>query len=866
MLNSPFKFLDSYNKEDKDIFFGREIEIEELYHRVFESKILLVYGTSGTGKSSLINCGLANKFQDFDWLPVNVRRGVDIVKSMAVAIGQLSTTPTNKRMETVSEFKKAVRSLYLDYYKPIYFIFDQFEELFIFGSVEERKSFMEIVNSLINSDLQCRFIFVLREEYLANLTEFENKIPTFLANRVRIEKMTISNAKQVIEGPCNVFGITVEENFSEALLESLCPECVDVELTYLQVYLDKIYRLAIKNNSDNILFEKSLLEQTGNVSDLLGAFLDDQISMMDNPHYALTVLKSFVSVKGTKRQMNIEEVKDYVHLLGISLADEVLQDFIQTFIHLRILRDKDQSGRYELRHDALAAKVYDKITLSEKEMLELKQFIEDSYNSYSKRGLLFSNEDLEFIGDRDSNLKLNDSVLQFIDKSRKYKKAKERTVKQLTWVSVIVFIILLMVIGVFVNNNLNENYAIENAFSSLTQNQDLKERYYLAKDAWDTYKCGETQEAMVNVVNDILYSDENDSLFIEMRKKYLVRFDEAPENINFAECSNDDKYIVGYSDNYILIWSNNGKLVREIRLNSKPLISLKISDDNSYIGGVSADSILTIWNFSGEILSKTKISYNKLNTRQIFEFTKNNRVFALSPDFDAILIDSLGNQIQTLKHHTGSVNSIDVSNSNKFVATASSDKTIDIWYYNSVKNRYDLYNTLSQHKDTVWSASFANNNFYVITSSSDSCVFIIDINNTLHSDFYVIAGEKNRRICFSQFASNDKGVFVQRYDNSNDEIKLFNTGYFYGFGIETLEESYPKESEFNNFTISSKSNYFAYSKEEVCFLLMGELNRPYRILLKEIGRKPFFSKQEMFFYTINRNKIFSYYIDVSSLQ
>ena len=66
MSNSPFKFLDSYTKEDNDIFFGREKEVEDIYTKIFQSKILLVHGASGTGKSSLISCGLANKFQDTD--------------------------------------------------------------------------------------------------------------------------------------------------------------------------------------------------------------------------------------------------------------------------------------------------------------------------------------------------------------------------------------------------------------------------------------------------------------------------------------------------------------------------------------------------------------------------------------------------------------------------------------------------------------------------------------------------------------------------------------------------------------------------------------------------------------------------------
>ena len=91
-MNSPFKFLDSYAREDREIFFGRDREIEELYQKVFESKILLVYGISGTGKTSLINCGLANKFEESDWLPISIRRGKDINESLKSEIRKASIT------------------------------------------------------------------------------------------------------------------------------------------------------------------------------------------------------------------------------------------------------------------------------------------------------------------------------------------------------------------------------------------------------------------------------------------------------------------------------------------------------------------------------------------------------------------------------------------------------------------------------------------------------------------------------------------------------------------------------------------------------------------------------------------------------
>ena len=77
----PFKFLDAYTSEDSHLFFGRNEEIETLYNMVFQSDLLLVYGASGTGKTSLIQCGLASKFASHEWLPLFIRRGADINQS-----------------------------------------------------------------------------------------------------------------------------------------------------------------------------------------------------------------------------------------------------------------------------------------------------------------------------------------------------------------------------------------------------------------------------------------------------------------------------------------------------------------------------------------------------------------------------------------------------------------------------------------------------------------------------------------------------------------------------------------------------------------------------------------------------------------
>ncbi len=418
MVKSPFKFLDSYTISDRDIFFGRDQEITDLYRKVFESKILLVYGVSGTGKSSLINCGLASRFDESDWLPVNVRRGNHIVESLEDAINKQAISPLKKSL-TITE---KLQSVYLDHFKPVYLIFDQFEELFIFGSAEERTEFIKLMNEIIRSKIQCRIILVIREEFLAGITEFEEKIPEIFSNRFRVEKMKRANAIFAVEGPCSVYNFKTEKGFSEELIDKLCPAGNEIELTFLQIYLDRIFRIALtgQKKGQELDFSKEILAKAGSVSDLLGQFLEEKIKEMENPDTGMAILKSFVSVQGTRRQMNEVGIMDSIGAFGTVIARPDLLKYLAKFVDLRILRERDEAGYFELRHDALASKIFEKFTAIEKDIIEVRQFIENAYSAYEKRGKLFTGDDLKYIGPYEDKLFLDRKLKQFITDSKNF--------------------------------------------------------------------------------------------------------------------------------------------------------------------------------------------------------------------------------------------------------------------------------------------------------------------------------------------------------------------------------------------------------------------------------------------------------------
>lgn len=431
---SPFKFLDSYTAEDSDRFFGRNQEVEELYNKVFQSKILLVYGASGTGKSSLVNCGLASRFQQSDWFPVSIRRSGNILNSLAYQLQKNCLNPKTKVLENnwqAEDILPLVHSVFLDHFKPIYLIFDQFEELFIFGEREEWEAFSKILQILLASELELHFIFVVRGDYLEYLSEFEKTIPGFFNNRFRVEKMRLNQAKECISGPCQIAGINLEEGFENALISKLDPKGRRVEPTFLQVFLDRILKNSLngETNLKEISFTKKSVAELGQVSDVLAEFVDEQIFKMEKPLQAWAILKCFVSLDGTKIPLSLDELQNSLDQIGTQITDEELSLVLEALVNKRILSEQDEEGRQELRHDSLALKIYERISLQEKERLEVQRFLNISLREYQKRGTLLKEEDLDYIKTHQRKLKLGKDMQAFIDTSLRQSK-KQRTKKR----------------------------------------------------------------------------------------------------------------------------------------------------------------------------------------------------------------------------------------------------------------------------------------------------------------------------------------------------------------------------------------------------------------------------------------------------
>ncbi|MEL6652280.1 MAG: ATP-binding protein, partial [Bacteroidota bacterium] len=129
-MRSPFKFLDAYTREDRDQFFGREEETAQLYETVNQNRLVLVYGPSGTGKTSLIQCGLGNRFEATDWLPIFIRRGNHLPTALQQSLEQQADDKLEGAFWEAADENpliELIEDLFSEYLRPVYLIFDQFE-------------------------------------------------------------------------------------------------------------------------------------------------------------------------------------------------------------------------------------------------------------------------------------------------------------------------------------------------------------------------------------------------------------------------------------------------------------------------------------------------------------------------------------------------------------------------------------------------------------------------------------------------------------------------------------------------------------------------------------------------------------------
>lgn len=436
-MRSPFKFLDAYTVQDKNVFFGRDNEIEALYNLVFKTNLLIVYGLSGTGKTSVIQCGLASRFDGPDWYPMFVRRNENLNDSIHSAFS--SALGADGKDDLIGNVSYLIRKTL----RPVYLILDQFEELFILGSHQEQELFMQNLRKFLDAGLNAKVILVMREEYIGQLYPFEQIIPELFDFRFRVEPMGITKVQSVIRDSFDKFNVHLEEP-KGAMLQFITDQISDpkagIALPYLQVYLDMLYREAYRkkfgeqgtlDTLPRLEITKQDIASLGRIGNVLEKFLAQQNAELtaamqklfpDFPQNGMQlVLDPFATDEGTKRPVHYTrkgeeiEIDPVVRKAIPDLPKGSLTKAIELLEHARILRVREDT--IELAHDSLAAIVDQKRTDEQRQLQNVRRRMTNAFDEFQKTGLYLNEKQLASFEEYLPKLQLGPDILKFISDS-----------------------------------------------------------------------------------------------------------------------------------------------------------------------------------------------------------------------------------------------------------------------------------------------------------------------------------------------------------------------------------------------------------------------------------------------------------------
>src|SRR5262249_48263397 len=184
---SPYKGLNAFADTELDalLVFGREREREIVTANLTASRLTVLYGPSGVGKSSLLSAAVARSMRQLPEQPLVVvfsRWSDDPAAALAEAVPDAGGSTANGSALDALDRAQAERDVYV--------ILDQAEEYFLYNADDAGPgSFAELLPALLAGAKRLNVLVSLREDSLAKLDRFTGHISGVFGNTLRLDRL-----------------------------------------------------------------------------------------------------------------------------------------------------------------------------------------------------------------------------------------------------------------------------------------------------------------------------------------------------------------------------------------------------------------------------------------------------------------------------------------------------------------------------------------------------------------------------------------------------------------------------------------------------------------------------------------------------
>lgn len=240
---NPFPGLRPFRDDEAYLFFGRESQVDAMVDKLAKRHFLAVVGTSGSGKSSLVNCGLRPGLHrglmataGIRWRMVQFRPGNNPLRAMAKALAEDDAVRSRFDFDLPSlqglveaSLRMSTRGLSEVYKRAqlgegtnLLVVVDQFEELFRYRDVDspgtgnagrrsqEATAFVNLLlDARAQTDYPIYIVATMRSDFLGDCAEFTGLPEAINDGQYLVPRLTRDERRAAIAGPVGVGGGTI---------------------------------------------------------------------------------------------------------------------------------------------------------------------------------------------------------------------------------------------------------------------------------------------------------------------------------------------------------------------------------------------------------------------------------------------------------------------------------------------------------------------------------------------------------------------------------------------------------------------------------------------------------------------------------
>jgi WD40 repeat protein len=335
---NPFPGLRPFGMDESHLFFGREGQSEEVLQKLSHNKFVAIIGASGTGKSSLIYCGLVPiLFGGFiasagsKWRIITTRPGGGPIDNLAESIAKAASQSGVSQKQQKALIGAVLRRSSLGVIdalnqipdiksENILLLVDQFEELFRYKtsrkgqeSLNEAGAYVKMLVETVNqTTLPVYVVLTMRSDFIGECSNFPELTSLINKSNYLIPHLTRNDFEEAITGPVAVCGAKIEQSLIHELLNDVGNNTD--QLPILQHAMMRTWNYWLQNSNKDKPISINDYNGIGKMERALSEHADEAYEELDEEGKRIcevlfkTITEKGVDNRGVRRPTRLEEI------------------------------------------------------------------------------------------------------------------------------------------------------------------------------------------------------------------------------------------------------------------------------------------------------------------------------------------------------------------------------------------------------------------------------------------------------------------------------------------------------------------------------------------------------------------------------